>query len=40
MKTHGAPLGGDAYVNTVNNLGGNVDDPFVVFPDVLATLLR
>ena len=36
VKTHGAPLGGDAYVNTVNNLGGNVDDPFVVFPDVQA----
>ena len=36
VKTHGAPLGGDAYVNTVKNLGGNVDDPFVVFPDVQA----
>ena len=32
--THGAPLGGDAYVNTVKALGGNPDDPFVIFPDV------
>ena len=30
-KTHGAPLGGDAYRNTVINLGGNPDDPFVVW---------
>ena len=36
MKTHGAPLGGDAYVNTVKNLGGDVNDPFVVFDDVKA----
>ena len=34
--THGAPLGGDAYRNTVINLGGNPDDPFVIFPDVAA----
>ena len=32
--THGAPLGGNAYVNTINNLGGNPEDPFVVFPEV------
>lgn len=32
--THGAPLGGDAYINTIKNLGGNPDDPFVVFPEV------
>ena len=29
--THGAPLGGDAYINTVKNLGGNPDNPFVFF---------
>ncbi len=33
-KTHGAPLGGDAYRNTIVNLGGNPDDPFVVFDEV------
>ena len=32
-ETHGAPLGGDAYANTVKNLGGNVDNPFVLFED-------
>ena len=35
-KTHGAPLGGDAYRNTVTNLGGNPDEPFVIFPEVQA----
>ena len=34
VKTHGAPLGGDAYTNTVKNLGGDVENPFVVFDDV------
>ncbi len=34
IKTHGAPLGGNAYRNTVTNLGGNPDDPFVIFDDV------
>lgn len=33
-KTHGAPLGGDAFRNTVTNLGGNPDDPFVIFEEV------
>ena len=33
-KTHGAPLGGDAYRNTIKNLGGNPDDPFQIFDDV------
>lgn len=33
-KTHGAPLGGDAYRNTIINLGGNPDAPFVVFDEV------
>ena len=32
--THGAPLGGDAYRNTIANLGGNPDDPFQIFPEV------
>ena len=32
--THGAPLGGDAYVNTIKNLGGDVENPFVFFPEV------
>lgn len=35
-KTHGAPLGGDAFRNTVVNLGGNPDEPFTVFPEVEA----
>lgn len=35
-KTHGAPLGGDAYINTILNLGGNPDDPFVVYDEVKA----
>ena len=33
-KTHGAPLGGDAYVNTVKNLGGDPENPFQIFPEV------
>ena len=35
-KTHGAPLGGDAYRNTILNLGGNPDDPFIVRDEVKA----
>ena len=31
--THGAPLGGDAYINTVKNLGGNLEEPFVLFEE-------
>lgn len=34
VKTHGAPLGGGAYENTVKNLGGDLSNPFVVFDDV------
>lgn len=34
IKTHGAPLGGEAYRNTIVHLGGNPDDPFVIFDDV------
>ncbi len=33
-KTHGAPLGGDAYVNTIKNLGGDAENPFFIFPEV------
>ena len=33
-KTHGAPLGGDAYKNTILNLGGDLENPFVIFDDV------
>ena len=33
-KTHGAPLGGDAYTNTVRNLGGDPEHPFQIFPEV------
>ena len=36
VKTHGAPLGGDAYINTIRNLGGNPDNPFVIFPETQA----
>ena len=34
VKTHGAPLGGGAYENTVKNLGGSIENPFVIFDDV------
>ncbi len=34
IKTHGAPFGGQSYVNTIKNLGGNPEDPFVIFPEV------
>ena len=33
-KTHGSPFGGDAYRNTILNLGGNPDEPFVVWDEV------
>lgn len=33
-KTHGAPLGGEAYKNTMINLGANPDEPFTIFDDV------
>ena len=33
-KTHGAPLGGDAYKNTIKNLGGDPENPFQIFDDV------
>lgn len=34
FRTHGAPLGGDAYINTIKNLGGDVENPFVIYDDV------
>lgn len=32
--THGSPLGGEAYSNTIKNLGGDPENPFIVFPEV------
>jgi len=32
--THGSPLGDGAYVNTIINLGGDPENPFVIFEDV------
>ena len=32
--THGAPLGGDAYINTIKNLAGDPENPFVIWPEV------
>lgn len=32
--THGAPLGGDAYKNSIRHLGGDIENPFVIFPEV------
>lgn len=34
IKTHGAPLGGEAYLNTIKNLGGDPGNPFQIFPEV------
>ncbi|WP_028909216.1 transketolase family protein [Prevotella sp. AGR2160] len=34
VKTHGAPLGDGAYVNTIKNLGGDPEHPFAIFDDV------
>ena len=33
-KTHGAPLGAEACKNTIINLGGDPENPFVIFDDV------
>ena len=33
-KTHGAPLGGEAYKNTIKHLGGDPENPFQIFDDV------
>lgn len=32
--THGAPLGGDNYVQTMKNLGADPENPFQIFPEV------
>ncbi len=34
IDTHGAPLGGDAYINTMKSLGADPENPFVIFPEV------
>ncbi len=34
INTHGAPLGGDAYINTMKNLGADPENPFAIFPEV------
>ncbi len=34
IKTHGAPFGGQSYVNTIKNLGGDPENPFQIFPEV------
>ena len=36
IATHGAPLGGEAYINTMKNLGADPENPFVIFPEVQA----
>ncbi len=35
-KTHGQPIGksGASFAKTIENLGGNPDNPFVIFPEV------
>lgn len=33
-KTHGAPLGGEAYINTIKNLGADPANPFIIRPEV------
>ncbi len=38
--THGAPLGGDAYINTIKNLGGDIDNPFTLFPETVEIYKR
>ncbi len=40
INTHGAPLGGNAYVNTIKNLGGDPENPFQIFPEVAALYAR
>lgn len=38
--THGAPLGGDAYINTIKNLGGDIENPFQLFPETVEIYKR
>ena len=33
--THGAPLGGNAYIETIKNLGADPEEPFHIFPEVV-----
>lgn len=33
-KLHGAPIGGEAYLKTIANLGGDATAPFQIFPEV------
>ncbi len=34
VKTHGAPLGGENYINTIKHLGGDPTNPFLIWDDV------
>jgi len=36
VKTHGAPFGDGAYENTIQNLGGDFNEPFVIFEETKA----
>ena len=38
--THGAPLGVEAYVNTIKNLGGDIENPFVFFEETIEVYAR
>ena len=38
--THGAPLGGDAYVNTIKNLGGDPTNPVRYIPGSSRTVCK
>ena len=33
-STHGSPLGGEAYIKSIENLGGDPKAPFTIFPEV------
>ena len=39
-ETHGAPFGGNAYINTIKNLGGNPENPFLFFEETEAIYAR
>lgn len=36
VKTHGAPFGDGAYENTIQNLGGDFNEPFAIFEETKA----
>ena len=40
INTHGAPLGGDAYINTIKALGADPENPFIIFPEVAELYAR